>query len=93
MIADPIEESFPFTGHMEFADVDSSARLRLGRAESYREDYIARLTTHREAVRAAAAKRGWTLLLNRTDRPASEALLALRMRLEAGSETQLTRAG
>ncbi len=50
-----------------------------------------RLAAHRDAVRAAAAKRGWTLLLHRTDRPASEALLALRMRLEAGADPQLAR--
>ena len=83
MIADPAEETFPFTGHTEFLDVDSSARLRVGQAESFRRDYIARLAAHREAIRQAAHQRGWTLLLHRTDRPASEALLALRMRLEA----------
>jgi uncharacterized protein (DUF58 family) len=83
MIADPAEETFPFAGHTEFLDVDSSARLRVGQAESFRRDYIARLAAHREAIRQAAHQRGWTLLLHRTDRPASEALLALRMRLEA----------
>ncbi len=88
MIADPIEETFPFTGHTEFLDVDSSASLRVGRAEAFREDYMLRLAAHREAVREAAAKRGWTVLLHRTDRPASEALLALRMRLEAGTDMQ-----
>lgn len=91
MIADPIEETFPFTGHTEFLDVDSSASLRVGRAEAFREDYMLRLAAHREAVREAAAKRGWTLLLHRTDRPASEALLALRMRLEAGTDMQAVR--
>jgi uncharacterized protein (DUF58 family) len=91
MIADPIEETFPFIGHTEFVDVDSQARLRVGRAEAFREDYIVRLAAHRDAVRAAAAKRGWTLLLQRTDRPASEALLALRMRLEAGADLQFAR--
>lgn len=83
MIADPAEETFPFAGHTEFLDVDSPARLRVGQAESFRRDYIARLAAHREALRQAAHQRGWTLLLHRTDRPASEALLALRMRLEA----------
>jgi uncharacterized protein (DUF58 family) len=83
MIADPAEETFPFAGHTEFLDVDSSARLRVGQAESFRRDYIGRLAAHREAIRQAAHQRGWTLLLHRTDRPASEALLALRMRLEA----------
>jgi uncharacterized protein (DUF58 family) len=88
MIADPIEESFPFTGHTEFIDVDSRARLRLGRAEAFRDEYILRLGAHRDAVRAAAARRGWTLLLHRTDRPAPEALLALRMRLDMGADLQ-----
>ncbi len=85
MIADPVEESFPFTGHTEFLDVDSTARLRVGEAESFKKDYILRLAAHRDGVRAACASRGWSFALHRTDRPAAEALLALRMRLEAGA--------
>ncbi len=85
MIADPVEETFPFAGHVEFIDVDSPARLRIGEAEVFRADYVRRLTAHRDSIRAAARARGWTLMLHRTDRPASEALLALRMQLEAGS--------
>jgi len=84
MIADPVEETFPFTGHTEFLDVDSSARLRVGEAESFRADYIARLAAHREAVREACLSRGWSFAVHRTDRPAAQALLALRMRIEAG---------
>jgi uncharacterized protein (DUF58 family) len=84
MIADPVEESFPFSGHTEFRDVDSRARLRVGEARSFRDDYIARLAQHRERLRAAASSRGWSFAVHRTDRPASEALLALRMQLEAG---------
>ncbi len=92
MIADPIEETFPFSGHTEFLDVDSQARLSVGRAEAFKEEYMARLAAHRDAVRESAAKRGWTLLLHRTDRPASDALLALRMRLEVAIDVQGTRA-
>jgi uncharacterized protein (DUF58 family) len=83
MIADPIEETFPFTGHTEFIDVDSSQRLRIGQAQSFREDYIRRLGEHREAIARIARSRGWSLMLHRTDKPASEALLALRMQLSA----------
>jgi uncharacterized protein (DUF58 family) len=83
MIADPVEETFPFAGHTEFIDVDSNVRLRVGQAESFRNDYIARLAAHRDAVMTSARRRGWSFLPHRTDRPASEALLALRMRLEA----------
>jgi uncharacterized protein (DUF58 family) len=81
MIADPIEETFPFTGHTEFIDVDSSRRLRLGQAQSLRDDYIRRLASHRDQIAGIARSRGWSLMLHRTDRPASEALLALRMQL------------
>ena len=34
MIADPVEETFPFSGNTEFVDVDSPARLRAGQAET-----------------------------------------------------------
>jgi len=81
-VADPVEEAFPFSGHTEFVDVDSRARLRVGHAESFRDDYLARLAAHRARIEQAARARGWSSLTHRTDRPASEALLALRMRLE-----------
>jgi uncharacterized protein (DUF58 family) len=60
--------------------------LRVGQAESFRDDYIRRLNAHRAAITDAARSRGWSVALHRTDRPASEALLALRMRLESGFE-------
>lgn len=82
MISDPIEDTFPFMGHTEFLDVDSDARLRVGEAQSFKADYVRRLAAHRDAVRDACASRGWSFALHRTDRPASEALLGLRMRLE-----------
>src|SRR5450631_2638050 len=85
MIADPVEESFPFTGNTEFADVDSPARLRVGQAETFTQDYIRRLALHRDAIAASARARGWTCMAHRTDRPATEALLALRFNLDANS--------
>lgn len=87
MIADPVEETFPFSGNTEFIDSDSRARLRVGRAETFRDTYIERLALHREAVGAAARRRGWSLSLHRTDRPAAEALLALRGKLDANPGT------
>lgn len=83
VIADPAEESFPFSGNTEFVDVDSPQRLRAGQAETFREDYIARLAAHREAIGAAARRRGWTVSLHRTGKPAAGALLALKIQLDA----------
>ena len=85
MIADPIEESFPFAGHTEFLEAGGVARLRAPRAQSLREAYLKRLAEHREAVRAACAARGWDFAIHRTDQSAAHALLALRARL-AGPE-------
>ncbi len=86
MIADPVEETFPFAGHTEFQDVDSSARMRIGQAERFREDYIRRLAGHRDAIREICRSKGWSLVIHRTDRPASEALLNLRARLEQSAD-------
>lgn len=86
MIADPVEETFPFAGHTEFLDVDSSALMRIGQAERLRDEYIRRLAAHRDAIATIVRAKGWSLALHRTDRPASEALLALRMRLEQSAD-------
>jgi uncharacterized protein (DUF58 family) len=83
MIVDPIEETFPFQGHTEFIGADRAMRLRAPRAQGLRQEYLKRLARHREALREACLARGWSFAIHRTDRPASEALLALRMRLEA----------
>ena len=75
LIADPIEETFPFTGQAELFDLEDGLALRVGDAASWGEDYRQRLAAHREAIREACRKAGWTLTLHRTDRPASEAVL------------------
>ena len=82
-ITDPVEETFPFSGHIEFSDVDSTAHLRAGRAEDFREEYQLRLAAHRHALRETALKHGWSFTVHRTDRPASEALLRIAMQLGA----------
>jgi uncharacterized protein (DUF58 family) len=91
MIADPIEEAFPFRGHTEFVGPDGATRLRAPRAQGLRQDYLKRLQRHRDALREACAARGWSFAIHRTDRPAAEALLALRMRLEAPASLPLVR--
>jgi uncharacterized protein (DUF58 family) len=81
MIADPIEETYPFQGHVEFLDSLGVARLRAPRAEELRAAYLKRLAAHREAIRSIAARQGWGVTLHRTDQSAAQALLALRSRL------------
>ncbi len=83
MIADPVEETFPFTGHVELIEPDTPTTLRMGRAESWRADYENRLARHRAEIADIARAHNFSLLIHRTDRSASEALIALRARLEA----------
>ena len=85
VIADPAEEGFPFAGHIEFLGVGSGDRFRAGRAEAYRADYLARLADHRARIVDIARANGFTVSLHHTDRPASQALLALRARFEASA--------
>ncbi|MCU4181021.1 DUF58 domain-containing protein [Bosea sp. BH3] len=75
LIADPIEETFPFSGQAELFDLEDGLTLRVGDAGSWGEEYRQRLAAHRDAISEACRKAGWTLTLHRTDRPASEAVL------------------
>ncbi len=81
MVVDPIEETYPFSGNVEFLHPAGSLRLLSPRAQSMREDYLARLAAHREALRRLCSSLGWGMSLSRTDGSAAELLLALRMRL------------
>ena len=77
MIADPVEETFPFSGQAVLHDLEAGLSLRVGDAGSWGEAYRVRLKAHRDAISEIARRRGWTLTLHRTDRPASEAALRL----------------
>ena len=83
MVVDPIEETYPFSGNVEFLHPAGNLRLLSPRAQSMREDYLARLAMHREALRRLCDSLGWGMSLSRTDGSAAELLLALRMRLSA----------
>ncbi len=77
MIVDPAEALFPFDGQTEFVDPEDGFRLRVGEAAEFAAGYHHRIEAHREALRRAAASLGWTFSVQRTNRPATEALLWL----------------
>lgn len=81
-ILDPAEESLPYQGRTEFLSPDGSQRWIADRAESLRDRYRARLLAHRAAIQEIAHRLGWSFLVHHTDRPASEPLLSLLMRLQ-----------
>jgi uncharacterized protein (DUF58 family) len=81
-VLDPAEETLPYSGRTEFLSPDGSQRWIADRAESLRERYRARLLAHRAAIQEIAHRLGWSFLVHHTDRPASEPLLSLLMRLQ-----------
>jgi uncharacterized protein (DUF58 family) len=83
MIADPIEEIYPFSGNSEFLHPTGSLRVLTPRAQNLRDAYLSRVAAHREAIRGICARSGWGMSIHRTDGSPAEMLLALRMRLSA----------
>jgi uncharacterized protein (DUF58 family) len=82
-IVDPAEESFPYSGRVEFIEPEGAGSITAGRAESWRGDYQGLIARHRDAIRAETDQRGWTFAIHRTDRPPTELLLALHARMGA----------
>ena len=80
-VVDPAEETFPYQGRIEFLDPEGAGSVTAGRAETWRDDYAEKLESHRAAIRAETDHLGWSFAINRTDRPASELILALHARM------------
>jgi uncharacterized protein (DUF58 family) len=80
-IVDPAEETFPYAGRVEFVEPEGAGTVTAGRAENWREDYVARVARHRAEIRAETERLGWSFIIHRTDRPATELLLKLHERL------------
>ena len=57
-VVDPAEETFPYSGRIEFIEPEGAGTITAGRAETWAKDYIARIAAHREAIRAEASRRG-----------------------------------
>jgi len=85
-IVDPAEETFPYAGRVEFVEPEGAGTITAGRAETWRADYVERIAQHRAAIRTETDRLGWSFIIHRTDRPASELLLKLHGQLGAGRE-------
>ena len=85
-IVDPAEETFPYSGRIEFTEPEGFGEITAGRAENWRADYEARLKRHRDEIRAETARLGWSFTIHRTDRSANELLMALHARIGEGND-------
>jgi len=83
-IVDPAEETFPFSGRVEFFDPEDGHSITVGRAEAWREEYQKRLERHRAEIRSETDRLGWSFIIHRTDRPATELLLKLHTQMGQG---------
>jgi uncharacterized protein (DUF58 family) len=83
MIVDPVEETFPFAGQAVLHEAEQSLSLRIGDAAGWGRAYRERLAGHRDAIADLVRRRGWTMTVHHTDRPASAAALRV-LNLAAG---------
>src|SRR3569623_158778 len=60
-LVDPAEESFPYSGRVEFVEPEGFGVITAGRAESWVQDYTARLALHRDQIRAETNTLVWLL--------------------------------
>jgi len=85
-VADPAEETFPYSGRTEFHDPETGAKLTAGRAETLAQDYRRLYLARREELASWCGRLGWSYTLSRTDRLASETLVKLHMAMSASAE-------
>jgi uncharacterized protein (DUF58 family) len=76
-IVDPTEETFPYSGRVEFVEPEAGTMITAGRAESWASDYVARVALHRDEIRAETNRLDWLFSIHTTNRSAAELLLFL----------------
>jgi len=89
-VVDPAEESFPYSGRVEFVDSEGLGSVTAGRAETWRVDYQALVANHRAALRAEAEQFGWSFTVHRTDKGPTDLLFAIHARMGAGAHAVLS---
>ena len=95
-IVDPAEESFPYSGRVEFVEPEGFGVITAGRAEKWVSDYVARVALHRDQIRAETNKLDWLFSTHTTNRSAAELLLFLHsgmMVSKGGARTSTVKAG
>jgi uncharacterized protein (DUF58 family) len=76
-VVDPAEETFPYSGRVEFVEPEGGGNITAGRAEKWAGDYVARVALHRDQIRSEAGKLDWLFSTHTTSRSAAELLLFL----------------
>ena len=94
-VVDPAEETFPYSGRVEFVEPEDGRAITAGRAERWAGDYVARVALHRDQIRAETRTLDWLFSTHTTDRSAADLLLFLHggMMASRGSDVIAAKAG
>jgi uncharacterized protein (DUF58 family) len=95
-VVDPAEESFPYSGRIEFVEPEGGGVITAGRAERWADDYVTRVALHRDQIRAETDRLDWLFSIHTTSRSAAELLLFLHagmMVSKASARTATVKAG
>lgn len=76
-VLDPAEETLPFSGRIRFVGLEREGATVIDRTEDARGQYMEKMATHRDALRALAASAGWSFGLHHTDHSPQLAMAAL----------------
>jgi uncharacterized protein (DUF58 family) len=76
-VLDPAEQAMPFTGRVRFLGLEQEGDMLMSRAEAIREQYLARLDAHQQALRELARHAGWSMTVHVTNGAPASSVLAL----------------
>src|SRR3954462_6047058 len=76
-VVDPAEETFPYSGRVEFVEPEGGEVITAGRAESWATDYVPRAALQRDQIRAETNRLAWLFSTHPPSRSAAELLLFL----------------
>ena len=76
-VADPAEETLPWSGRVEFHEMAGPLKFLAGKTENLREAYAEKLRLHREALRDLCGRMGWSFTIHRTDQSPTQLLMLL----------------
>lgn len=80
-LIDPVEETFPYKGRVEFSDPESGEKFTAGNAEILKTQYETEIATRTKALDQLGKKLGWSFTRHHTDNLASKALIKLHTHL------------
>jgi uncharacterized protein (DUF58 family) len=83
-VYDPVEETFPFEGRIEFVGVGQPLNYLAPKSQDIKKAYLEKYHAHNDNVRTLALRLGWSLLRHSTEQPVSPALVALYERVSGG---------